>query len=163
MENGRLLTMEDLLAGKKKVEEVFIKSLEGRVKIRPLGLDEIAKAQGQALTSMKVAADTELKKGATPGKAKLEFTMKGLIMSEAESQLMIAQMGLSCDGANWKMDDVRAIRPAKAVEEIADAVLELSGVGKGVAAQLEPFRKIAERAIDNDLAPDGPQVAGKNK
>ncbi len=155
--------MEDLIAGKDKVIPVYIKSLDGDVNLRPLGLDEISKAQGQALTAMKVSADTALDKGAIPGNAKLEFTMKGLIMSEAESQLMLAQMGLSCAGKNWKMDDVKKIRPSKAVEEIAEAVLEISGAGKGVLEQLKPFREIAERAIVNDLIGDGPQIGDKDK
>jgi len=154
----RLLSMQDILSGKDRIVQVFIPALEGKVSIRALGLAEIAKAQGQAVESIKITADAPLEKGSVPGNAKLDFTMKGLIIAEAESQLMLAQMGLSCNGANWRLEDVKAIRPASAIKQIADEVLKVSGVDSEVAAQLQPFRELARRATTDESDRDGIQA-----
>ena len=162
MNDERILTMSDILSGKEQTHDVFIKALDGKVKLRPLGLDEIAKAQGFTVRAINVRAQAPLKSGAMPDVADLNFNLKDLFISEAESQIHMAAMGLSCNGEKWTVDQARQIRPADAVKQIAEAVEKISGADTGVANRLKPFRTLTRRPDVSVVDAGGPEAGGQH-
>jgi len=163
-DSERVLTLSDLVSGKDKVEAVFIKELGASVMLRPLDLSEQARAQGTAFKAIKVNAKMPMAGGtASLADADVSFNMKDYTIAEAESQILIASMGLSCNGVKCSVDDVKKIKPASAVKAIAKAVLRLSGIDKEVEQRLNLFRSLTgrENASSDDAVRDAVDTIDK--
>ena len=121
----RLLTKADILEGKEKRENVFIKKLGGSLEIRPL--TEIQWSSVQAINSRGVSMTTKIEPGG--GKSKnFDMTLDLEKSSEATDEAMRLAVSYGVASINLTPEDVGKLRPAGAALEIANHIFGLTGV-----------------------------------
>jgi len=129
-----ILNKETILKGVEKVETVYIESLEGEVKIRPLSSSEW---QEIVIEEQKGIGEVKLKVGSlqqTDGTMSIDLAKQTIASFKAKVKAVAIAM--SVDGEEWTEEEVRQLLPG-VVDEIFEAVRDISGI------------TIEERELDN--------------
>ncbi len=129
-----LLTKDKILKGIEKVETVYIESLGGEVKIRPLSSSEW---QEIVIEEQKGIGEVKLKVGSlqqTDGTMSIDLAKQTIASFKAKVKAVAIAM--SVDGEEWTEEEVRQLLPG-VVDEIFEAVRDISGI------------TIEERELDN--------------
>jgi len=150
-ESPRKLTKEDIIRGVKKVEDVVFEELGGSITLRPLTDGEYLHAQIIVLNAMKAGGSLdELKKAAADAKKKgskgnpfdgmnIQMDVGALTEAEYEQSVYIVSCGMI--DPKLTLAEVKDMQPIGIVKKIATKILEMSGVGKELEAQIDTFRK----------------------
>lgn len=117
-----LLTKARLLEGVERREVVEVKTLGGKMEIRPLTSAQWAEAQAISSEPLTMVKD---RRGDYVPQAK---DMRAIMMAAHKSTLYAVRMGLV---EGWTDDELSGL-PAGAIEELEKAILELSGVARNV-------------------------------
>ena len=129
-----LLSKDKILKGIEKVETVYIESLGGEVKIRPLSSSEW---QEIVIEEQKGIGEVKLKVGSlqqTDGTMSIDLAKQTIASFKAKVKAVAIAM--SVDGEEWTEEEVRQLLPG-VVDEIFEAVRDISGI------------TIEERELDN--------------
>lgn len=145
------LTKQDILKSVEDSKEVEIKSLKGKVLIRPLRDAEYSEIQDKIFGGIKATksidpSKLQKAKNADSDKAKAEILQNlGLDIDvakiqklEKESTYLACKYGLSVGDEEWTLEDVGKLPPG-VPKEISEAVFEYTGVDK--LDEVKKFRK----------------------
>ena len=147
-DSEKLLTKAQILEGKEYTEKVYIEKLKGSLEIRPLREAEWARAQSinvrgvEMITKMEPPSKSTGKAKAKSSEMKIDMEVSSEANSEAERYIV------SCGVTNINItpEDVKRMRPAGVVAEIAEKIQKLTGVslkgGKELKSELaKKFRE----------------------
>lgn len=138
-----IITKSDVLNGEIAREEVYIKAWDKEVSLKPLNDGELSEIEAKKKDIGKIKANLELDKTGNidTNRIKNEAMKKALkkdmeldidvMKSEIvkyEANCLTAAYGLSNDQEQWTPEEVKSLRPAGVVKEIAEAVLKISKV-----------------------------------
>ena len=129
-----LLTKDRILKGIEKIETVYIESLEGEVKIRPL---TSAEWQEIVVEEQKGIGQVKLNVGSlrqTDGTMSIDLAKQ--TVASFKAKVKAVAIAMSVDGEEWTEEEVRQLLPG-VVDEIFEAVRDISGI------------TIEERELDN--------------
>ena len=137
-----LISKADILAGKDKVEHVFVEELNGDIQLRPLTSKEFALYQEQLMKGIKIS-----------GKASIEDLNQGLInlkdmnvgnfmLNNAEAAyIALSKSIVPAEGEEpWTPEEVSRL-PHPVIDKLMPTVLRISGVTKQMEEATKNFRK----------------------
>lgn len=132
-----LLTKDKILKGIEKVETVYIESLGGEVKIRPLSSSEW---QEIVIEEQKGIGQVKLNVGSlrqTDGTMSIDLAKQTIASFKAKVKAV--SLAMTVDGEEWSENEVEQLLPG-VVDEIFEHVREISGI-QIEEAELDRFRE----------------------
>ncbi len=132
-----ILNKESILKGSENIQTVFIESLDGEIKLRPL-----TSAEWQEITTeeQKAIGEVKLKVGSlnrTDGTMSIDLAKQTIATFRAKVKAVAKAM--SVDGVEWAEEEVEKLLPG-VVDEIFETVREISGITIE-EAELDSFRE----------------------
>ena len=143
------LTKEKLLTGTALVHDVQFDRLGGTLALRSLSDGEWARVKTCMSEGISVISEAK-----SPEDAKVQIGIAEVTKSQFEANCLAVSIALSVNGDTWTIDEVKALRPAGIIEEIAQAVYELSSVSREEMAELHSFRNVKRGKGHADVTPD---------
>lgn len=155
----RKLGRAELLKGADDTQEVSIRALGGAtIEIRPLTSGQFAQVDAIRNRGTKLEGQPVMDRNGNPDmentKFNLSINMEDMTSSEFEADALAVFYGVVGD-YNWTVDEVKQIKPAGAVSEIARKIYQASGVMRSQREALDRFRKEPGRSEDGEAEPDG--------
>jgi len=155
-ENNGVLSKKDILRSIDDSETVYIETLGGKVRIRPISSGEYEEVQALEYKGLNTRT-----RGIRPGmssreareKTELNIDLAENSKNEFKANCLIAAYGLSVDeDEQWSVEEVRNHLPPGAPREIAERVREISGINPNMQERVENFRT-GESESDGDSSP----------
>lgn len=163
-EETRRLGRAELLAGRDDVREVSVRALGGAlIEVRPLTSGQFAQVDAIRNRGTRLEGQPVMGSDGNPDmkntKFNLSIDMEDMTSAEFEADALAVFYGVAGD-TKWTVDDVKSIRPAGAVTEIARKIYEASGVLRSQREALDGFRKKPRGPEDGQAEPDGVPAGG---
>lgn len=146
------LTKAQILNGRNYTERVYIPALEGEVVIRVLTAGETARAGAMETRDLSMSMDLAGDKKQIEESMALDINIEDMLLNEHRSNVYVAACGLSVGDDTWTEDDVEAIKPAEALEQIAKEVRRISKISGSMMENIAQFRGDPGRATDHVTA-----------
>ena len=132
------VTKEMVLGGTKHTVDVEVPELGGSITIRPLTWSEYGKFQQILMKSIVISGEKNITKLAQGVADLREVNLGNFLLHQTEASIYAVSKAI-VDKEPWTEEDVGRL-PSKAVDFLANKVLEITGIAPGIGESVKKFR-----------------------